>query len=394
MNTKRNMNRFCSCRNWSILQVLLLFSMLLVRHNHTSNTVGDNSNVVTAFTPSLSNHRHCRSGCRNNSNTNRSSNIHTSTRTRTRTSSNAKGSEDTETETETRHEQHERKIQEQVQVQVQFRTGIPSDESTIQSIMVRNLMNPLFIQHERFIVAVNPDDESDIYGFVQIRPIDNKNKNKNKDQDEILLRDPKVYNSKSGSISKTQLLKEELYEDIWDEFENDDSIEFPNGFGSLPWSKEYRDYVKKTEERRQRNLDRMRKIEQDAKDDEKSKRERNKSLSQSSSSSSLSSLWELASVYVRPEWRKKGIGTELVTKVIAKHIMLGRKMEDIYLLTLDSDSDNTVGWYETLGFRITKDIPPSMDLEMAAGGIITKFLGSNLVCMRGDGTKNKEQRMR
>ncbi len=286
-------------------------------------------------------------------------------------------------------------------------------------------MNPLFIQHHRFIVAVNPLDDSDLYGFVQLRPIpidgssssksssssskSSSSKSKQEEEQELqqqlLLRDPKVYDSKPGSISKKELLREELYDDIWDEFEEEE-LEFPNGFGSLPWSKQYRDYMEASKERRERNVYRMKMIEQkEQKQKAKERKGGNENENENENASSSSSLWELASVYVRPEWRKRGIGTELVKKVIAKHLMLDRNVEDIYLLTLDS----TVGWYESFGFRVVTDtdgnsngtstendndaeneIPKSMKLEMAAGGIITKLMGNKLVCMRMRGQTTNE----
>lgn len=95
-------------------------------------------------------------------------------------------------------------------------------------------------------------------------------------------------------------------------------------------------------------------------------------------------LWELASVYVKPEWRKRGIGRELIRRVMARHDLLERSREDVYLLTLDRTED----FYRGLGFgfEVTDEPPASMAGEIFAGNLITGFMGSKLVCMRGGGT--------
>jgi len=92
-------------------------------------------------------------------------------------------------------------------------------------------------------------------------------------------------------------------------------------------------------------------------------------------------LWELASVYVMPDWRGRGIGTELVRKVMARHVVLNRIPSDVYLLTLAS----TERWYESLGYGRTDNPPDSMGMEMVVGGIVTRVIGSELICMRYDG---------
>lgn len=95
-------------------------------------------------------------------------------------------------------------------------------------------------------------------------------------------------------------------------------------------------------------------------------------------------LWELASVYVKPEWRKRGIGRELIRRVMARHDLLERSRGDVYLLTLDRTED----FYRGLGFgfEVTDEPPASMAGEIVAGNLITGLMGSKLVCMRGGGT--------
>ena len=164
-----------------------------------------------------------------------------------------------------------------------LRNGTKSDQLAISLTMTRNLMNPLGIDSKRFIVAVNSNNDGELYGWAQLRPI-------------------------GGSEQKAA---------------------------------------------------------------EKEQQQ----------SSGQNQLWELASVYVMPLWRGSGIGSELVRKVMGKHAMVGRNAGDVYLLTLDSTKD----WYRGLGFEVTHEPPASMKFEMVAGGIVTKFIGAELVCMRGGG---------
>merc|ERR1719410_1869130 len=160
-------------------------------------------------------------------------------------------------------------------------------------------MNPLGIEPNRFIVACDASNENKIYGWAQLRPIGSS------------VKDPEQYDALDGSGS----IEKEIDEEIWEDFESEE-VAFPNGFASLPWTKEYREYSKSSEKRRKR---RKYLIEQS---EQQKKRGQNQS-------------WELASVYVFPEYRKKGIGSELVNRIIQEHAMLDRRIGDIYLLTLD-----------------------------------------------------------
>mmetsp|Transcript_4202 Transcript_4202/g.11630 ORF Transcript_4202/g.11630 Transcript_4202/m.11630 type:complete len:80 (+) Transcript_4202:990-1229(+) len=73
------------------------------------------------------------------------------------------------------------------------------------------------------------------------------------------------------------------------------------------------------------------------------------------------------------------MGSELVRRVMAEHAVMGRSASDVYALTLES----TLDWYAKLGFKKTDDVPAPMGFEVAAGSIITKLIGAQLVCVRG-----------
>ena len=85
--------------------------------------------------------------------------------------------------------------------------------------------------------------------------------------------------------------------------------------------------------------------------------------------------WELASVYVNPMYRKRGIGSQLVRQIIQTK----EQPVEIYALTLAS----TLSWYQRLGFDCIDTPPPlSLQLEMKAGQLITNLLKETLVCIR------------
>lgn len=225
---------------------------------------------------------------------------------------------------------------------VTFRNGIKSDELTIATTMARQLMNPLGIKAERFVVATLADDERPI-GWAQIRPLGTSQ------------RDPSKYNAKPGSFD----VEREADDSMWEELEADEDAVVPVGLASLPWTKEYRAFEEAARKRRERRAAII---------------EREKARAPM--------LYELASVYVRSEDRGKGIGTELIKRVLQRHVNRGRSISDVYLLTLAT----TVAWYyDNFGFEVVpkEEIPAQMSFEVAAGKLVTRLIGARLCCMRG-----------
>mmetsp|Transcript_13597 Transcript_13597/g.41369 ORF Transcript_13597/g.41369 Transcript_13597/m.41369 type:complete len:182 (+) Transcript_13597:78-623(+) len=87
---------------------------------------------------------------------------------------------------------------------------------------------------------------------------------------------------------------------------------------------------------------------------------------------------ELASLVVEPRYRGLGLGTVLVTKLLAKHRASEEAGKPVFLLTLAS----TVPFYERLGFSLVADPPTPMKFEMAAGSVVAKLAtGKQIVCM-------------
>lgn len=91
---------------------------------------------------------------------------------------------------------------------------------------------------------------------------------------------------------------------------------------------------------------------------------------------------ELASLFVRPEFRQQGIGGKLVEMLLARHYADGNSIQKVCLLTLKP----TIPFYERHGFQqVTTTerrlLPLSVQLEFVAGRAISSCLGNEIVCM-------------
>jgi GNAT superfamily N-acetyltransferase len=96
---------------------------------------------------------------------------------------------------------------------------------------------------------------------------------------------------------------------------------------------------------------------------------------------------ELASLYVLPNKRGKGIGGALVQELLSRHddanegdVGPSSQTKVVVLLTLRP----TAPLYEKYGFEILNDMsemPLSLQFEYKAGSIVSAFLGNDLVCM-------------
>ena len=228
---------------------------------------------------------------------------------------------------------------------IRYRAGMKSDEFPISITLAKELMNPLGISAgNSFLVAIDHNTDKRV-GWVQIRKLGTKQ------------RDPNRFDSKPGSFDEEL----DIDDQMWDEFENDNTIVVPNGFSSLPWKKEYRAFANAATERQQRR--------------EQIQTERARAKEGSSID-----IWELASVYVLPEYRRQGIGSELVQRIMKEYQSTGKLATDIYLLTLDPD------FYEPLGFEIIEsptDLPKPMEFEIGVGSLIAGMMNKNLICMKG-----------
>jgi ribosomal protein S18 acetylase RimI-like enzyme len=94
---------------------------------------------------------------------------------------------------------------------------------------------------------------------------------------------------------------------------------------------------------------------------------------------------ELASLYVLPEYRHRGIGSALVQRLLSDHDAAASSSvaNTVCLLTLKP----TIPFYEPFGFHEVDDsgdlssLPLSIQIESQIGVQISKLLGNELVCM-------------
>lgn len=212
---------------------------------------------------------------------------------------------------------------------VNYRYGSDEDTIPIALQLIRELMNPLGIRTDRFLIAYTKDQPR--IGWAQIRPLPGFDDQVQREVDDIM----------------------------WEDFERNDNIKVPVGLESLPWTDEYRVFAQQVES-------------------QGSKRQAELELTRDETVRN----YELASVWVDPAFRGQGIGTELLRRLLQRHCQLCGPVSNVYLLTLASTSK----WYrENFGFKLVplEDIPQSMTFEVSVGKVVTGVIGSELICMQG-----------
>ena len=131
----------------------------------------------------------------------------------------------------------------------------------------------------------------------------------------------------------------------------------------MPWTKEYKEYAEQAKKRRERRLQEVLKRKRDNEN-----------------------LYELASVFVKKEYRNRNIGSHLVQKILERHKRDGKSLGNVYLLTLRKTSK----WYRRFGFQIVEghEVPQQLDLEILAGALVTRLIGEEVCCMKGASSYN------
>ncbi|KAL7507500.1 hypothetical protein ACHAXN_004683 [Cyclotella atomus] len=234
---------------------------------------------------------------------------------------------------------------------VRIRQGKPSDELSIALTMAKELVNPLGISHNNnLLIACDVQNSRQLIGWAQIRPMgfvgsSPPSPSKFEDGDTT---------SNAQTMQSRFTIEQEVDDIMWEEFE-DDPTPIPNGLASLPWTKEYRAASRAADKRVARRKEVLQMELNDA-----------------------PQLWELSSVYVIPEYRGQGVGSELVRQVLTRQRAQTKQGKDVYALTLAKN----VNWYTQFGFKIEDQVPDSMNFEMTAGKAITKLIREELVCIR------------
>lgn len=213
---------------------------------------------------------------------------------------------------------------------IQYRPGTAGDSLPIALQLGCELMNPLGVQGERFLIASTATNPR--VGWAQIRPLP----------------------------QREQKIERETDDFLWDEFEEDMTIQVPVGLQSLPWTKEYREFSQAAAAKR-----------------------RSRDVVRGEVGKETPTFFELSSVWVDPNYRRQGIGKSLVRRVLQRHLDNTGPLEDVYLLTLATTAD----WYhDNFCFKIvpTAYVPEQIAFEVQAGTLITSLIGAKLVCMQGN----------
>lgn len=225
-------------------------------------------------------------------------------------------------------------------------------------------MNPLGISHKNNLIIAEDMRTGDRVGWAQIRSLGYagiESSTTNTVGSSQFEGDNDSLNQRN--VQSTLTIEQDVDEEIWQEFD-EDTTDFPNGFSSLPWTKEYRAASQAATDRLQRR-EKMLELELAARP----------------------KLWELSSVYVLPKWRQRGIGSALIIQALKQqqqqHAISSSKKQagtDVYALTLAK----TVSWYvDQFEFREEKQVPNVMAVKMGVGRALVNIMtGEKLVCIR------------
>ena len=240
--------------------------------------------------------------------------------------------------------------------QIRLRPAYPDDELPISLIMAKELMNPSISHRNNMIVAEDTASGHRI-GWAQIRSLGYATTGVSNSGDQYEDGD-NTSSLNSRKVQSISSIEEDVDEEMWEDFD-DDPTPIPNGWASLPWTKEYKNAMQSADDRIKRREMKLQ-LELEARP----------------------KFWELSSVYVRPQYRDRGVGSALVNAVLQRHITTRQRGKDIYALTLAS----TATWYEKkFGFRIVEEkhqIPNAMTMAKNIGSAITQVKGDELVCIR------------
>jgi len=215
-------------------------------------------------------------------------------------------------------------------------------------MLAKEFINPLDISHKNNLIIAEDIASKERVGLAQIKSLgyagEGIESTKDKFDDNSSL--------KSIDVQSRLSIEDDIDEEMWQEFE-EDRVEFPNGFASLPWTKEYRIASRAADERIKQREKRL-ELELQAKP----------------------KIWQLSTVYVVPKYRRQGIGSSLVDQVLKRQATLKQRGRDVYALA----STKTIQWMEKqFGFAVEDQIPTSLSMKINIGNAIK---GDDIVCLR------------
>ena len=208
--------------------------------------------------------------------------------------------------------------------------------------------NPLDISHKNNLIIAEDITSKERVGIAQIKSLGYAGEGIESSNDKFQDDNSSL---KSIDVQSKLSIEDDIDEEMWQEFE-DDETEFPNGFASLPWTKEYRAASRAAEERIKQ---RERKLELELQARPK--------------------IWQLSIVYVVPKYRRQGIGSSLVNQVLNRQATSKQRGRNVYALA----SAKTVQFYEQFGFAIEDQIPTSLSMEINIGNALKR---DDKVCLR------------
>ena len=214
-------------------------------------------------------------------------------------------------------------------------------------MLAKEFTNPLDISHKNNLIIAEDITSKERVGIAQIKSLGYAGEGIESTNDKF--EDDK--SSLNIDVQSRLSIEDDIDEEMWREFE-DEETPFPNGFASLPWTKEYREASQAASDRIKR---RERKLELELQARPK--------------------IWQLSTVYVVPKYRRQGIGSSLVNQVLKRQATSKQRGRNVYALT----SAKTVQWYEKqFGFVIEDQIPTSLSKI----NIDNAIKGDDKVCLR------------
>ena len=207
--------------------------------------------------------------------------------------------------------------------------------------------NPLDISHKNNLIIAEDITSKERVGIAQIKSLGYAGEGESSSDDKF--EDDKTL--KSIDVQSRLSIEDDIDEEMWQDFEEDETP-FPNGFASLPWTKEYRAASQAASDRIKR---RERKLELELQ--------------------SRPKIWQLSIVYVVPKYRRQGIGSSLVNQVLERQATSKQRGRDVYALA----SANAIQFYEQFGFAVEDQIPTSLSMKINIGNAIKR---DDKVCLR------------